>query len=144
MVTLAELADRAGADVLDHRIRNADIPMLAGPQCQGDLFIVPLDLLDADQIRVAADGRWVDVPAAGVELLRGTAAGNPHTLVADRAACQWTTDIADETGLGIGVLRATGAVYLLHREHGAIGLAPGTYLVRRQREQGIKQRFVMD
>jgi hypothetical protein len=27
-------------------------------------------------------------------------------------------------------------VYLLHREHGGAGVAPGAYVVRRQREQG--------
>lgn len=34
--------------------------------------------------------------------------------------------------------------YVLHPEHGAMGHAPGTYLVRRQTEQADDERLVAD
>lgn len=37
--------------------------------------------------------------------------------------------------LAIGLFEATAPVYLLHPEHGASGCAPGSYVVRRQRER---------
>lgn len=87
-------------------------------------------------------------------MLRGGAGGNPHTLVADPGACRWTTGVRDNTGLALGVLAATGVAYLVHPEHGGSGIAPGTYVIRRQRERsrlprrlsdtGIMSRFIAD
>ncbi len=117
--------------VLEDLQREVEIPVLDGPQAQGDLIVVPLDLVD--DVSLGLGARWRPVPAEGIELLRG-AGGNPHTLVADRGAAEWTADIRDRTWLAIGVLRATATAYLIHPEHGGSGIAPGTYLIRRQRE----------
>ena len=74
------------------------------------------------------------------ELLRGA---HPHVLVADAGACTYGL-------LGDGIDLATvdvaeGAVaYLAHPEHGYVGIAPGRYVVRRQREQAAEQRLVAD
>jgi len=69
-------------------------------------------------------------------------------------ACRWTTGVRDNTGLALGVLAATGVAYLVHPEHGGSGIAPGTYVIRRQRERGrlpsrlsdtaIMSRFIAD
>jgi hypothetical protein len=83
----------------------------------------------------APNPRWHEVPSTGIELLRSAAGGNPHTLVADPGTCQWTTSVDDPTRLALGVLTATRAAYLIHPEHGGAGIAPGTYLIRRQRER---------
>jgi hypothetical protein len=132
-VTLAELTDQTGLDVLDHLDLDLAVPVVAGLQAQGDLIIVPLQLV-SDDVTVRWDARWRTVPPSGVELLRGGAGGNAHTLVADQDACHWTTDVNDHQRLALGVLRATATVYVLHREHGASGLAAGRYVIRRQRE----------
>lgn len=138
-LTLADLTRRTGLDVLDHLEREAAIPVTGRLQAQGDLIVIPFDWLDG-QVGLWPDPRWQPVPAAGIELLRSAAGGNPHTLVADPGTCEWTTGVSDPTGLELGVLTTTGVAYLLHPEHGGAGIAPGTYLVRRQREGSSEAR----
>jgi len=47
--------------------------------------------------------------------------------------------------LGLGVLTvAEGVAYLAHPEHAFSGIAPGTYELRRQREQADEIRRVAD
>ncbi|GLZ14952.1 hypothetical protein Acsp04_51870 [Actinomadura sp. NBRC 104425] len=133
VLTLADLTRRTGMDVLGHLEREAAIPVVDGLQAQGDLIVVPLAMLPQVTIRAAAAWRWV--PEAGVEVVRGVAGGNPHTLVADPRTCQWTTQLTDRDGLAVGALRAAAPVYLVHPEHGGTGIAPGTYVIRRQRER---------
>ncbi len=67
------------------------------------------------------DADWHPVPPEGHVLLDGV---HPHVLVADPGTCP----------LDGGSFTATAPVYLMHPEHGATGLAPGTYATRRQRE----------
>lgn len=133
-VTLADLSHRTGLAVLDHLEREVTIPVIDGLQAQGDLIVVPHHLVTRAVSLSSWFADWRDVPAEGVELLRGAAGGNPHTLVADPGTCQWTTRVRDHLMLALGVLRANAPVYLLHPEHGATGLTPGTYVIRRQRE----------
>jgi hypothetical protein len=131
-LTLADLTSRTGLAVLDHLEREAAIPVTGGLQAQGDLIVIPLDWLD---VRIWPQARWWrPVPATGIELLRSAAGGNPHTLVADPGTCEWTTGVDDRTRLALGALNTTSVAYLLHPEHGGAGIAPGRYLVRRQRE----------
>jgi len=131
-LTLADLTHRTGLDVLDHLERDVTVPIGVGPQSQGDLIVVPLAVV-ADDVTVLWNARWRTVPPAGVPLLRGTAGGNTHPRRRPRT-CEWTTEVNDRHLLALGVLRANAPVYLLHREHGASGVAAGTYVVRRQRE----------
>jgi hypothetical protein len=143
-VTLASLAQQTGLAVLDHLEQSVRIPVVDGLQAQGDLIVIPLAML-APSVRPWQDCPWTDVPPEGVELLRGGSGGNPHTLVADRGTCRWTTRVTDPDGLAIGIFEATEPVYLLHPEHGASGCAPGAYVVRRQRErEGQRARLVAD
>jgi hypothetical protein len=132
-LTVADLTRRTGLDVLDHLEREAAIPVTGRLQAQGDLIVIPFAWLDG-QVEFWPGARWQPVPAAGLVLLRSAAGSNPHTLVADPGRCEWTTGVADRTGLGLGALTTAGVAYLLHPEHGGAGIAPGTYLVRRQRE----------
>lgn len=143
VVTLGELTERTGLDVLGHLAREVAVPVVDGMQAQGDLLVAPMDLLP--HVR-AGGGRssevwWREVPPEGIELLRSTAGGNPHTLVADPGRCRWTSSVTDPTGLAIGVLEATAVAYLIHPEHGATGIAPGRYVVRRQRERALGAAF---
>ncbi|MEV4257678.1 hypothetical protein AB0J52_31350 [Spirillospora sp. NPDC049652] len=132
-LTLSDLTRQTGFDVLDHLDMDVTIPVLAGPQAQGDLLVVPLADVAA-AVTVPERARWRRVPPDGVEALRGAAGGNPHTLVAEPHTCRWTGDVSDRTGLALGVLWADHPVHLMHPEHGASGIAPGTYVIRRQRE----------
>jgi hypothetical protein len=131
--TLADLTAATGLPVDLHLVLDLTIPVADGIQAQGDLIVVPLAEL-ADRVAVRDDAAWSEVPADGVEVVRNEAGGNPHTLVADPDTCLWTTDVDDVDELAVGVLDAMETVYLLHREHGGTGIAPGRYVVRRQRE----------
>jgi hypothetical protein len=131
--TLADLTAATGLPVDLHLVLDLTVPVADGMQAQGDLIVVPLAEL-ADRVAIRDNATWSDVPADGVEVVRNEAGGNPHTLVADPDMCLWTTDVDDLDGLAVGVLDAMEPVYLLHREHGGTGIAPGRYVVRRQRE----------
>ncbi|MBO0868466.1 MAG: hypothetical protein J2P15_07860 [Micromonosporaceae bacterium] len=133
MTRLADLARVTGLPVDPHLVLDMVIPVHDGIQAQGDLLVVPHAQL-AGQVRAADGAHWQEVPPAGVELLRGAAGGNPHTLVADPDTCLWTSQVSDVEGLAIALVDAMAPVYLLHREHGGTGIAPGRYVVRRQRE----------
>ncbi|MET9322554.1 hypothetical protein ABZX75_20540 [Streptomyces sp. NPDC003038] len=144
VVTLGELTQRTGLDVLEHLAREMAVPVVDGMQAQGDLLVVPMGMLRHVRPREDGHGRdgygrvvWRDVPAEGIELLRSSAGGNPHTLVADPGQCRWVQDVSDPTGLAIGMLEASAIAYLIHPEHGATGIAPGRYVVRRQRERAL-------
>ncbi|MGW5720626.1 hypothetical protein ACWEVP_30945 [Amycolatopsis sp. NPDC003865] len=126
---LAELLDRTGLDVLAHLDRQVDVPVIDGPQAQGDLIVVPAAMADAVRSRAG----WHSLPAEGAELVRGGDGTNPHTLV---GVCQLTVQVADPAGLAVAMLHNTAPVYLVHPEHGATGIAPGRWIVRRQREHG--------
>jgi hypothetical protein len=143
-VTLASLSQRTGLAVLDHLEQSVSIPVVDGLQAQGDLIVIPLRAVAAS-VRLPRHARWTDVPSEGVELLRGAAGGNPHTLVADPGTCRWTTYLWDSHDLALGLFEASAIAYLLHPEHGATGCAPGAYVVRRQREhEGRRARLVAD
>jgi hypothetical protein len=143
-VTLASLSQQTGLAVLDHLEQSVRIPVVDGLQAQGDLIVIPLAVVGR-LVRPWAIAQWHDVPAEGVELLRGEAGGNPHTLVAEPGACRWTRDVDDLDSLAIAMFEASSVVYLLHPEHGGTGCAPGTYVVRRQREhEGRGNRLVAD
>jgi hypothetical protein len=132
-VTLATLTEQTGLSVLGHLERELTIPVTDRPQAQGDLIVIPSDYLS--DVTIAPTAYWRDVPATGIDVLRAAAGGNPHTLVADPGTCRWTTGIHDRTGLTLGALTTTAVAYLVHPEHGASGIAPGSYMIRRQRER---------
>jgi len=133
--TLGDLTGSTGRDVDLHLMLDLVIPVHDGIQAQGDVIVVPLAEIAGD-VKVQGSAHWREVPADGIELLRGGTGGNAHTLVADPGTCLWTADVSDPTSLTLGVFEAMATVYLLHREHGGAGIAPGLYVVRRQREHG--------
>lgn len=129
---LAELLGKTGLDVLGHLERQVTVPVIDGIQAQGDLIIIPADLITT--VEPHTYSRWLPVPPTGVELVRGAAGNNPHTLVADPGTCEFTNLVRDPLGLAIAILTNIKPAYLIHPEHGATGIAPGRWLVRRQQE----------
>lgn len=124
---LAELLARTGLDVLAHLDRQVDVPVIDGLQAQGDLIVIPDDMTGSAYVRAG----WHALPAEGAELVRGGDGTNPHTLV---GSCELTIQVADPEGLAVAAIDNRVPVYLVHPEHGATGIAPGRWLVRRQRE----------
>ncbi|WAC56773.1 hypothetical protein [Gordonia sp. SL306] len=133
-MTLSDLTELSGIDVFDYLDQTISIPVIDGMQAQGDLIVVPCPLL-ADAVSTVPWTHRVGVPLRGVELLRSAAGGNPHSLVADSGRCNWLSPVTDESGLALGILDTAVTAYLIHPEHGATGIAPGRYVIRRQRER---------
>lgn len=131
--TYNDLHNRHRVEIPAHLEAQAEVPVLAGLQRQGDLLVIP---------HRPGKPQGAPVPAEGVPVVRGEAGGNTHLLVAD-GTVMWHPAVDGGTNLGVVTVTA-GAAYLLHPEHGAQGLAPGSYLIRRQREQADEIRMVAD
>ena len=138
IATIAQLVDNHGFDVLEHLDREAEIPVLAGLQLQGDLAVIP----SAAPGPAARGGRQT-VPAGGVAVIEAVGAGHEHRLFAGSPGTAFWTP-ARSAGQDIGVLECTAPAFVAHPEHGYAGLAPGAYLLRRQREQADEERLVAD
>lgn len=134
--TLGQLTTAHGFEVYEHLEADAGVPVNDGLQAQGDLFIVP--------IAAPAPGRGGGgqmVPAAGIAVIEAIGGGHEHRLFAGTPG---TAFWAPAGGQDIGTLQCTAPAYVLHPEHGATGIAPGTYELRRQREQADEERLVAD
>jgi hypothetical protein len=131
--TLEDVTRLADAEVLEHLDRQVDVPVLAGPQPQGDIIVIP----------AAGQPAATPVPAAGVAVVRGENGGNTHLLIGDGPVC-WDAGRPGAQTLGRLTVQTTATAFLLHPEHGAAGVAPGTYVIRRQREQADEVRLVAD
>ena len=145
MPTLNELTTRHGFDVLEHLEAEADIPVLTGLQRQGDVIIIPLDMVTGEVTFDPAAA--VPVPAEGVAVVEAAGDGrHEHRLYAHAGACTWNLAVTDTEGLAAGVLTVPdgGSALLGHAEHGATMSGPGQYALRRKREQAEAQRLVAD
>jgi hypothetical protein len=142
--TLAEITQTHGFEVLEHLEAEAEVPVLDGLQAQGDLFIVPAAAWS--QTVQPPDGYQAQlkpVPASGVPVIEAIAGGHEHRLFAGEPGTAFWAP-AGGGGQDIGTLTTTAPAYVIHPEHGATGIAPGTYLLRRQREQADEERLVAD
>lgn len=136
MNTLATLIDRHGITIDEHLDTEAIVPVHTGMQRQGDVLIVPAPTLSP---------ATTPVPAAGVPVVRGENGGNTHSIVAD-GPVMLDVRRADTRNLVLALLTVPeGSVaYLAHPEHAYTGIGPGTYSLRRQREQADELRMVAD
>jgi hypothetical protein len=143
MIQLAQLIDRHGVQVDDHLDRDDLIPVLEGLQFQGDVAVIPAP--------PAPDARpsgavFAPVQKAGIPVVRGENGGNTHLLLADGEARFAPVTGGGTSGLTLGLLDIPegATAWLAHPEHGYVGVAPGLYEVRRQREQADVVRMVAD
>ena len=135
--TLADLITTHGVDV--HR--DELVPVHAGRlQFQGDVAVIP-----ADAVRASGSDYPKPVPAEGVPVVRGENGGNTHLLLGDPTVT-WDPSADGPTALDLGVLTVpeTATAWLAHPEHGYLGVGPGRYVIRRQREQADEVRLVAD
>lgn len=133
--TLGQLIDRHGVDVLDHLDRQVEVPVFDGLQFQGDLAVIPAGPQMAEYRALA------EVPGAGIPVIEAVGGGHEHRLL---ATAPGTALFAPLGGQDIGVLVTTETAYIAHPEHGYLGMAPGAYMLRRQREQADEERLVAD
>lgn len=116
-----------------------DVPTVAGLQHQGDVSVVPAEMVDDYKAPTTA------VPRAGVAVVWGESGGNTHRLLAEGAVrFDARTATADQLTLGSLLVPEGATAWLDHPEHGNTGIAPGSYVLRRKREQADELRMVAD
>lgn len=146
MQTLAQLVTHYGVDVHPYLDRDDLVPLLDGPQAQGDVTILPLPAS-------SFLGSSSPIPPGGIEVVRGENGGHAHTLLSGDGATWGSAsggfalsgselkqigilyDGSINLDLGVLTVPAGSTAHLAHLEHGYLGIAPGTYLLRRTREQ---------
>lgn len=145
-MTYGEALALASVTIPEHLEAEAQVPVLTGPQAQGDLMIVPVAMAYAYP---AAAPEWPagqPVSQGGVQVVHGEATGNTHWLHAGFASPDVAWHRADD-GLVVGVVTVPPgqSAMLIHTdEHGANGIGPGRYEIRRKREQLDEIAYVAD
>lgn len=135
-ITLDQAIGRFSVDVLEHLDRDVSIPTVSDIGRQGDVLIVA---------RPRGRSATTPVPAAGFPAVRGEAGGNTHLLLAEGPVFYDPRPAsADNLDLGVLTVDEGAQAFLAHPEHGYLGIAPGTYTLRRQREQADELRMVAD
>ena len=145
MHTYRSALSLVGVSVPPHLVADAEVPVLTGPQAQGDLLVFP----DPPSIDLPLD--WQPVPDSGVRIVHGEATGNTHWLHRgfDSPGIRWTVAHSPD-GLTLGFLDVPQgqSAQLIHTdEHGANGIGPGVYRINRKREQAVgaaRRRLVAD
>lgn len=134
MATTTELTAATGVEVITHQ-DDVDIPVLGGVQRQGDVLVAPA--------KVTATAA---VPATGTPVVRGENGGNTHAIFAADGPVFCDTFAASTTSLRVATVSVPegSTAYLGHPEHGYMGIAPGDYEIRRQREMAEEMRMVAD
>lgn len=137
MTTYTDIMTAHDVAIPAHLIADAEVPVLAGLQPQGDVIVIPR--------RPGKTANPTPVPPEGVPVVRGESGGNTHLLVAI-GPVTWSTTTTQRGGLTLGTVEVPegATAFLLHPEHGANAMAPGSYELRRQREQREAIELVAD
>jgi hypothetical protein len=127
-MTYQQALDLVGVSVPAHLVADAEVPILTGPQAQGDLLVVPVASIDVD---------LQTVPDAGVQVVFGEATGNSHFLHRgfDSPDVQYAR--VEDGDLVLAFLRVPAGqnAQLIHTdEHGSAGIGAGDYAIHAKRE----------
>lgn len=135
--TFATGLAKIGVTVPDHLIADAEVPVLTGPQPQGDLMIVPIQKSSANLVPLTAKGHQVVV---------GESTGNTHWLHAGFDSPDVKFARVDMGLCLVHVLVPEGqTAELIHTdEHGVNAMGPGLYAIHGKREQADEIRRVTD
>ncbi len=139
-ITAQKIADDVDAD-LGHFAAELEIPVLAGLQSQGDLVVIPIER------PLAGLSDLAPLPRGGETLLTGR---NGHAHVLAGEGIGWDPSSGQTLGT-LSVPRGRVA-YLFHSdpggrrfaEHAPNAIAPGTYVIRRQREMTQTSALLAD
>jgi len=133
---VAEALTRFQVQIDPHLEREAEIPMLGAPQRQGDVLFIDSKVTVTEATEGAKQ-------VGTIAIVQGENGGNTHRLwttapVWVRVVTRSNNDVLDFT------IPAGVEAYIEHPEHGFLGLEPGNYTARRQREQAEIIRQVAD
>lgn len=135
--TVSTLTRQTGVTVVADWPDDIEIPVLTGVQRQGDVIVVPATGVSVVQ----------PVPTAGAPVVRGESGGNTHAIHADPdsgVCCDTLAALPTDLRVATLYVPKGATAWLAHPEHGFLGIGPGTYEVRRQREQADELRMVAD
>lgn len=133
--TVATMSAATGISVLDHLDADLDVPVVSQAACQGDVSI----------LRVTTAAAKTPMPNR-VDVVRSEVGGNTHSLHPS-GPCFWdahTSSSVADLALGTLTVPEGSTAILAHPEHGFMEIAPGTYLVGRQREYAGEWAYVAD
>ena len=140
MHTYATALALADVTIPDHLTADAEVPILTGPQAQGDLLVLPT--------KVPANVTWETVPAAGVQAVASEATGHTHWLHQgfDSTGVRWARiGRGGDIVIGYVTVPVGETALLVHTdEHGANGIGAGTYAILGKRELAEMERRVAD
>ena len=152
MPTLQVLAERFGYDDLAVSFPEVDIPILTGAQRQGDVLVLP----SAPRRTLPGFGRRQSLDA-GVVVVGVRSSGHTHTLFGEGTVRRrHRAEAGQNAALTAGCVAWLhvpdgGEAFLMHSdEHGALGIGPGVYELRRQTDYhdeapvGQRRTFVED
>jgi len=122
--TNISILDRAGIAAMNIEFPDLEVPVLTGNQRQGDVYVL------------RATSSHIGLPiGAGVAVVEAESnSANTHVLVGEGL---WQAAIKRWDSLVQGWLTVPegSEAFLIHtEEHNALGIGPGTYEIRRQRE----------
>ena len=135
MATTSEMIATTGVRVCTEQDFDLEIPVLGGIQRRGDVLVLPAQLTATTV-----------VPASGTPVVRGENGGNTHAIYPADGPVYVDTVQSSVRDLRVATLSVPegSTAYLGHPEHGYMGIAPGNYEIRRQREQAEELRIVAD
>ncbi|WP_420110636.1 hypothetical protein [Pseudactinotalea sp.] len=136
-MTYADALSKVGVTVPDHLIADAEVPVLTGPQAQGDLLIVPITHTTA---------ALETVSAKGVQVVFGEATGNSHWLHQgfDSPGVEFAR-VQDGQRIAVVKVPDGQSAQLIHTdEHGSNAMGPGLYGIHEKREMAEEIRRVTD
>jgi len=145
-MTYGQALALASVPIPGHLEADAQVPVLDGPQAQGDLMIVPLALAYEPGEAVPDWPDGIPLPPRGSSVLWGEATGNTHWLHAgfDSPGVRWH-QVEENLVVGVLTVPPGQSAMLIHTdEHGANGIGPGRYEIRRKREQHDEIAHVAD
>lgn len=133
--TNTSVLTRFGVADLALEFPELEVPVIAGSQCQGDVMLL--------KVTTEHGGKPI---GRGVEVVRSEVGGNTHTLHGDGL---WEPNArrgsVEDLVQGWVTVPADGEAFLIHsEEHSALGIGPGTYEVRTQREFAGEWQAVAD
>ena len=125
--TFKTALEKIGVSVPDHLVADAEVPVLTGPQTQGDLMIIPIRSHPAD---------LVDLPVEGHQVVVGEATGNTHWLHRgfDSPGVKFARVDQGLTAVVVFVPAGQTAELIHTDEHGANAMGPGLYAINGKRE----------
>ncbi len=142
MHTNTTILEKHGVDTASIEHLDLEVPIISATQRQGDVFLLKVT-------RDHTEGAKRIGPA-GVTVVRAeTNSANTHTLHTLTGECLWLPNARasreDELIQGWLTVTEDAEATLIHtEEHNVLGIGPGTYEVRRQREYAGEWQRVAD